>query len=117
MDAYSGSVHCMTCGYDLAGSALRGDCPECGSAYNVESGEGVVSADTLAQTRGDRVLMWLKVGVLGGLGMTAIAVGAIAAVNAADWTRPMTVGGGVGGALLAMAAMVWLIDVLERRQR
>jgi hypothetical protein len=34
--------HCEGCNYDLTGLRETGRCPECGSTFNVRSGEGVV---------------------------------------------------------------------------
>jgi len=34
---------CAICGYDLHGLRSRGQCPECGAAFNKVSGEGVAS--------------------------------------------------------------------------
>ncbi len=110
-------ARCLGCDYDLLGLAPAGKCPECGQEYDLASGMGVKSEAAAAMERGDRIVLWFKVGVLGGLGVVAMAVGGYNATRAADWTRPLLIGVGVGGTLLALAALVWCVDVLERKQR
>ncbi len=110
-------ARCLGCGYDLLGLSEAGECPECGHRYDVSSGMGIKSEVAAAQERGDRVVLWCKVGCLAGLGLAAMALGGWNAVGTADWSRPLLIGMGIGGTLSALAAMVWWVDFFERKQR
>lgn len=109
------SAHCLRCGYDLMGSGPYGSCPECGTPYDRRTGQGVVSGHAIAQERGDRLVLWIKVGVVAGLGVACLAGGMVGALRGDEWQRPMIIGGGVAMALFAIAGLMWWVDVLDRR--
>lgn len=47
--------NCRRCGYDLRGSQTRGHCPECGQAYDYQTGVGLA----YPPTRGAPALTWI----------------------------------------------------------
>lgn len=117
MEDVGGSAHCVQCGYDLSGSPDIGRCPECGQDYDRRTGKGIASSTAIAHQRGDRIVTFIKVGVVVAIGVASVVVGIVGSVRSDDWSRSMVVGGGMGLALFAIAGLIWWNDALERKQR
>lgn len=53
-------VQCFRCGYELAGLAPVGRCPECGDRYDMSTGKGIMDDRIAAVRRGDRLMRRLR---------------------------------------------------------
>jgi len=68
---------CRGCGYELNGLGPVGNCPECGGAYDLYSGEGVAGGVMDRHQRGEWVVTLLQtLGLLLGAGFLLV-VGAL----------------------------------------
>lgn len=117
MESLTREAHCTNCGYDLFGGPIAGRCPECGTPFDRRTGLGIITQQGISQERGDQIVTWVKVGVVGVLALAALAGGLVAGSQSADWSRPVTIGGGVALALFAVAGLIYWNDALDRRKR
>jgi len=66
---------CANCGYDLMGSRPKGRCPECGNAYNAESGAGI-RGSAAAEEKVSFVLRRIRTILLGVAALLCVSCGA-----------------------------------------
>ncbi|MEO1237995.1 MAG: hypothetical protein AAFX76_14520, partial [Planctomycetota bacterium] len=89
-----GKATCSGCGYDLLGLDRRGNCPECGQPYDMDTGRGVRlrSAAMEAHERGDRVVFLFKFWGLVGVAAVSMILGAVTALDSPKPNRPIVLG-------------------------
>ena len=98
---------CVNCGYDLQGLPLQGRCPECGQPFDIASGRGLKSPLSERAERGDRVVLWFKVGSLAGLAVAILLIGAMMALRSPLPARPLSIAGILAACLGFAAAVTW----------
>ncbi len=111
-------VNCAACGYDLTGVAWQGRCPECGGGYDKSSAQGVVRGgqgllggdDLTPSQRGERLMVWVKLGSYAALGGICLLWGGIASSGSLQPARPLALGL-LGAAAFGFAAYAtWFLD-------
>lgn len=105
-------TQCQRCDYDLTGAPARGQCPECGNRFDVESGQGVVRHNAALQShqRGDRVIYWVKVGSLLTGAAVCVGLGLWRATASPNPAGALLVAGLLGATFAFAAGVTWWTD-------
>ncbi len=98
------------------GSGENGRCPECGGRFDLSTGMGVTqrSASAEAIERGDRIMLWFKVGSLAAAALACVALGLWNARTSPVPMRPLVLGAMFGGVLGFAAFVIWFTDENRR---
>jgi hypothetical protein len=115
-------IHCVTCGYDLAGLDDDGACPECATpvARSIR-GDGLAFADPAYLRTLDRGLGMVRWSValvlitwIGGL-LALVAISMIGLWNVPSWVEEAIVGGLLFAAMVLYAIGWWVATVADPR--
>jgi len=94
---------CGRCRYDLSGLSSAGTCPECGQAYDMATGRGLVAAFSSRQAALDQKIARLRTIGLIACGVLVMGCGGVAAIFHHQPLRPVMVAG-IVASIFAMAA-------------
>ena len=101
---------CGQCGYELSGIAARGLCPECGQAYDVDTGQG-----TSARRQPWGVRHARTIGLVGLAFLITVCSG-LASLIAGNPLAVLLTGLLFAGLVAAGALLSYLSEQAERRQ-
>ena len=105
------SEQCSKCGYDLAGLSMRGQCPECGSRYDLHSRMGVGRGPS-SSTRGARLIRQIVA-----IGLTVLALGVLSLGFYIKYTYQRENAAGVGliiGIMLLLGAGIAYLGMPDK---